>query len=498
MCFHLNIDGVNTMYFNQKTKFKTLTEFILTCGKYIPYFILTETHLKPYHFDAEVAFNDYSIVRADRPVIRKGGVAIYAHKNLVIDKSYSYADQYCQAAIIYNQKHNLLIVGVYRPPPAEESSFTACLNRIQEIIKMHEGTDIQIHGDFNLPFIDWSTREIKCKNRTTSEQNSAKKLIAFMEKNMCVQLVTETTRADKNTLDLVITNNDQAIHSISTEKTQLSDHDFVNCNLLYNFGNSHCKTEPKAKSGLDNLNLNQADWDSIRKDLSSVQWTNILNSDENIESMFRTLETTITNVCAAHAPQHKVNNNSSNNIPKARRSLLRTRRHVNQKINFCKYQKPVNYKEKLDKLLEKKAKIEIELRDSVKAEMERKEAEMITKIKTNPRAFYTYAKKQCKTFCSVGPLSDENNELQSDPTKMCNLLQKQYLKAFSDPESGIKKPSPNGNLNYPSLTDIEFTEDDIIWAINQIPLHSAPGPDKIPSLLLKECKRELAPGLCIF
>ena len=87
----------------------------------------------------------------------------------------------------------------------------------------------------------------------------------------------------------------------------------------------------------------------------------------------------------------------------------------------------------------KKEKLEIRLRDCVRDEMERKEIEVIAKIKTNPRAFYTYAKKHCKTYCSVGPLTDENNELQTDPTKMCNILQKQYQKPFSEPNSGIKK-----------------------------------------------------------
>ena len=78
---------------------------------------------------------------------------------------------------------------------------------------------------------------------------------------------------------------------------------------------------------------------------------------------------------------------------------------------------------------------------------------------------------------------------------MCNILQKQYQKAFSDPNSGIKKITDCENINSETLDDIQFNEQDIIWAINQIPLHSAPGPDKIPSILLKECKKELAPAL---
>ena len=59
----------------------------------------------------------------------------------------------------------------------------------------------------------------------------------------------------------------------------------------------------------------------------------------------------------------------------------------------------------------------------------------------------------------------------------------------------LKKITDCENINSEALDDIQFNEQDIIWAINQIPLHSAPGPDKIPSILLKECKKELAPAL---
>ena len=143
---------------------------------------MTETHLKSYHFDAEVACANYDIVRANRPEVSKGGVAIYMHKDITIDDKYIYVDQICQAVIIYNKKHNLLIAGIYRPPTATEESFTSCLQKIQDAINIHKNADIQIHGDFNMPFIDWSTREINRSNRCVYETNSAKKLITFLEK----------------------------------------------------------------------------------------------------------------------------------------------------------------------------------------------------------------------------------------------------------------------------------------------------------------------------
>ena len=495
---------MDTTYLSQKTKAQILNETVNTSENFIPYFIVTESHLKSHHFDAEVACDNYSIIRADRPVIRLGGVALYIHDKLSIDNKYTYADRICQAACVYSSTLNLLIVGIYRPPsrslPGEEQSFSSCLKKVQEVISKHEGADIQIHGDFNFPIICWKTKQIH-KTKSISEQNSARNLLSFMEKNLLVQLVSETTRHEKSILDLVLTNNEQAIHSVTIEKTSMTDHDFVHCGLLYNkLNNIPCNSENNTeKSALDQINWNKADWDAIRTDFSEIPWSNILKSHEdNVDDMFQTLIDNITEVCYNHAPKYKNASDKRKNkfIPKNRRSLHRTRRHVNYEINKCKYLKPVNHEAKLEKLMKKKESLELKIRDCVKQEILDNEKSLIEKIKINPRAFYTYSKKNCKTYTSVGPLIDEYNKLHSDPTEMCNILQKQYQKAFSDPASGTKKP-PRTNSNNPQLVDITFTEEDVIHAINEIPLHSAPGPDKIPSILLKECKAQLASPLVI-
>ena len=458
---------------------------------------MTETHLKSYHLDAEVACANYDIVRADRPEVSKGGVAIYMHKDISIDNKYIYVDQICQAVIIYNKKHNLLIAGIYRPPTATEESFTTCLQKIQDAINIHKNADIQIHGDFNMPFIDWSTREINRSNRCVYETNSAKKLITFLEKNLLVQLVNETTR-ENNTLDLLLTNNEQAVHSISTEKVTFSDHDLVNCNLLYKFKNSPAcpPNPPNQLSPLDSLNFNKADWESIRSNLDECEWNSILDSEnDTAEEMFKKFEDKITDVCSSYTPQRlSCNGKKQNFIPRARQALLRNRRKLNHKINVSTYLKPD--KEKCDQLNKRKAEIEIQIRDAIREETTKKEIALIEKIKVNPRAFYTYAKKNSKTYTSVGPLLDENNKLQSDPVAMCNILQNQYKKTFSDPNSGKKEPVTD-RIEIPSLKDFTFNEEDIIKAINEIPLNSAPGPDKIPSILLKECKKQIAPALYI-
>ena len=439
-CFQININGLDSIYKSQKTKSKCLNEIVCSSEQFIPYFIVTETHLKSYHFDAEVDCPNYTIVRSDRPVTTKGGAAIYMHNTLVIDNRYSYADKICQAVCVYNSLLNLIIIGVYRPPSRnlseEENSFKSCLNKIQDVIDEYKDADIQIHGDLNFPFINWDTLEINHSGRLRCEQNCAKNLLSFIQKNLLVQLVTENTRHDKSILDVLLTNNDQAIHSITTEVTSLSDHDFVHCALLYNKLQIPKTQKPTyvEKSELDKLNLNKADYDGIRKDLSEINWPSLLKVENNDpDQMYNQLRKTITEICYSHAPEHPADRKSHRGIPKHRRSLLKTRRHVNQEINKFKYLKPNNHEIKLKKLMKKKESLELKIRDSINQEMIDNEENLIKKIKTNPRAFYTYAKKNCKSNCSIGPLLNAKNILCSDPEEMCNILQKTVSESVQRP-----------------------------------------------------------------
>ena len=74
---------------------------------------------------------------------------------------------------------------------------------------------------------------------------------------------------------------------------------------------------------------------------------------------------------------------------------------------------------------------------------------------------------------------------------MADLLQKQFCSVFSSSDNPLKK-DPDYEATSCSLYDIDFVQDDIEWAIDQIKLHSAPGEDEFPSILLKKCKANIS------
>ena len=92
-------------------------------------------------------------------------------------------------------------------------------------------------------------------------------------------------------------------------------------------------------------------------------------------------------------------------------------------------------------------------------------------------------------------LFDKDGSIKLNPKDIANFLQNQFSSVFSDPsktniESATFAPP---SIAHPFTDDmLNFSEDDIIKAIEEIKPNAASGPDEIPVLLLKSCKVALA------
>ncbi len=137
----------------------------------------------------------------------------------------------------------------------------------------------------------------------------------------------------------------------------------------------------------------------------------------------------------------------------------------------------------------------IDIRDAFNKDLLHQEQLAVSKVKSNPKYFYSYAKKFSRKKSSISMLFDENNDIRSDPRDIANLLQKQFLSVFSDPS---KTHIPSALFSPPSVTHpftdemLEFSVSDIIKAIDDIKPDAASGPDEIPVSLLKNCKEAIA------
>ena len=97
-------------------------------------------------------------------------------------------------------------------------------------------------------------------------------------------------------------------------------------------------------------------------------------------------------------------NRKRSKIPRTRRILMRRRCKVNKQLSYVKSQA------RRTKLEDEAREIEKKLQQSYKQEHSDMEGKAVNSIKTNPKYFFTYAKKFSTVKSSIGPLLDSGSQ----------------------------------------------------------------------------------------
>ena len=119
-----------------------------------------------------------------------------------------------------------------------------------------------------------------------------------------------------------------------------------------------------------------------------------------------------------------------------------------------------------------------------------KEAQVIEKIKSNPKHIFAYARKNLKTRSTIG--SFEINEEKVNSSSSFSKPDPKYK--IENPASFISIDEENTGS---TLCDIEFTMKSFTDAIKLVKNNAAPSTDRFPAILLKECADELSKPLYI-
>ena len=187
-------------------------------------------------------------------------------------------------------------------------------------------------------------------------------------------------------------------------------------------------------------------------------------------------------ICNNLIPKKTTESNSK--IPRERKKLI-------NRLKMLKRQKHIEQKRYKQKDIEDRI-IETETRllDHRKQEMKFKEEKVIENMKNNPKALFSYIKKQNGRDTGIGPFKI-GNEYIHNVKEIIKLLVKQYNSEFS--RSNIPQVDKEifNNTQEGDLIDIEVEEDDIREAIGKLKENSAPGPDGIPAILLKNTQNSI-------
>ena len=108
------------------------------------------------------------------------------------------------------------------------------------------------------------------------------------------------------------------------------------------------------------------------------------------------------------------------------------------------------------------------------------EIKAINKIKSDPKFFYSYAKKFAKTKQYIPQLFDKNGIIKTGRKEIAD----QFVSAFSDPNNPTKK-LPSSKFPTSLLSDFSFDVKNMINAIDEIDPNSACPDFSIPAKVLK-------------
>ncbi|MEL7079382.1 MAG: reverse transcriptase family protein [Cyanobacteria bacterium J06582_2] len=473
--------------------------------------LFTESHLNDSAKEKEFHIPNYSSICCNRKNRSHGGVIIYLHNHLSYKILCNASDEMCSLLSIYINELKLIIFLAYRPPPDYdhanqyhgthlESSFSnIIINNVNNII-LNFGAptpDIILAGDFNFPNAKWCEGTSQRPQGNSPESLMLCKLINTCESHNLLQKINFGTRntlaGNSNILDLIFTNNHQLITSISHQQSTISDHNMISCTTAYNHplhinsGNPN----PTTPTTLSSFNLNRANFVNITNSFNQIDWQELFQN-KNSSECIEILESQVLKTLELNCPKFTSRPGQSNSkIPRARRILFRQRKRKRKLMESLNPLSPMRA------CLERDIKqLERNIDKLLKDERLHEETKAINNIKSNPKHFYSFARKHQIVKGGIGPLRI-NNTLINSPHEICEQLSSQYSSVFSppNPNQAITDPSAYFNISdpsIPSLTDIHFSPQMIEEEINTIKNNSAPGPDHFPATLLKSCKKNLS------
>ena len=455
----------------------------------IPFIALTETWLKSYIADAQVTIPGYVTSRCDRDKRVGGGVLLYSHQDIPLSSCETFDDSVCQALFGVFHTVKMCVAIVYRPPNASHSSFLNSMKFIRSKIAELDDDSYQfcISGDFNFPLIDWQSLSVS-SGASSDTADSANCLLSFMSDHLMNQYVTVPTR-ENNILDLFITNNDNLVTNVSSTETDISDHNMVDIMISFNPASPyrpHVNTFDE--DNFRSLNFFEADFDVLNQKFGEIDWEMLQSScsDQDFPALFTD---TLFQICKSVVPPKKV----SAGKPKALNSLRRRKKKLQTRLSAVQAIHGTQ-DQRARELQNQIALICYEIKEAINQHLNMREQKAASKIKSNPKFFFSYAKSFSQTKSGVSMLFDKNKVITTDPKEMANSLQAQFSSVYSDPNATAIKPPvfdpPKVSKPFEEYS-LSFTDEDIKKAIKDLKSDSAAGPDGIPAMLIKGCADEL-------
>jgi len=429
---------------------------------------ITETWLSSNIFDSEILPTGFAIYRKDRG--SRGGGVLLAVRDDITSKILPSPANIEMLTVKVELPQTLIFCVVYLTPNPTVSLIQSLSSHLHQF----QSSNVVLLGDYNLPEINWDTL---CGNSAVAD--------AFcdtcFEHNLS-QLISCPTHIHGNTLDLILTNNDDLVDHISATPTDSlpfkSDHYAITFKLSITRPQS---TENVCQNVYD---FSKADFPSMNDYLSNSTILNCLFLTD-VEAIWHMIKSIIHETMMLFIPRIQIH---SKQYPKwftrdLRHQLkcLHTLRRKNKRSPTAHNANRLSHAEDL-------------FQENVAAAKSSYETSLITNyVNSSNPAIYRYIRTFTKSASIPPTIHFESTTASSDASR-ANLFNQYFYSVFTAPSTTPHPPSASLHPN--TLNSLVFTEDEVYSVLSQLDPNKATGIDTISPKILKYCAFTLTRPLC--
>ena len=111
----------------------------------------------------------------------------------------------------------------------------------------------------------------------------------------------------------------------------------------------------------------------------------------------------------------------------------------------------------------------------------------------NNKPFWKYIIARCNDIIRVAAIKN-NGILYHDSKSKVELLSHKFKSVFTMDDDTYLLPTMS-HPKYPNIENITIGIEGVEKLLDNINIHRASGPDKIPNIILKTCSKEISPAL---
>ena len=432
---------------------------------------LTETWTHDEIGDDWLKIRGYEMVaredRRDTSGGRGGGVVVYVRSGINAWRTEQNVFNQI-VSIKIESDENIELNVIYRSPNSTSTNDEA----LCEWLKTTHNRSL-IVGDFNFAGVDWEAGRSDARGRRFYETCCDMFLVQHVE---------EATHISGNRLDLALSKHGELVREVRMKgRLGHSDHEIMEIHLY--------KKVHDVRPNRKYRDFVRGKYDEMRKELSAVAWVEKLEGLD-VENTWETVKRTWETCIEKHVPwREKKQGGQPLWWTKEIGRMCGRKRKA-----WIRWKKT---KKESDK--EVYARLEKELKKTIKNKKNSLERKISKEAKGNPKSYYAYINGNKRQRNKIGPLRVVGEGLEEEvvvePRRQAEILNDFYSSVFSSStDEGPEVQAPEGRR---ILAEIGFERETIVRVGEKLKKDSAPGPDGIPNRVIVETINEMAFPLSI-